>query len=94
MSVVTRLRCDGCNREVAWFEGYNRDTVPEGWHYWMRREEDGADDAHLCSWDCLVMWVHRRRPVRHDRVPVTFFPQTLISQPASEAADVITRTGA
>jgi hypothetical protein len=72
VSLVTRLHCDGCHREFDWYVGGRRDVAPAGWHYWTRTEEDGdgVDDAHLCSWSCLVVWVHRRRPVAHERVPM------------------------
>lgn len=72
MSIVTRLHCDGCHREIEWWEGAARDRVPGDWHYWscMDRDESGADDAHLCSWDCVVDWVHRRRPVSYKRCPI------------------------
>jgi hypothetical protein len=69
VSIVTRLHCDGCHRELDWFEGFRREHPPVGWFYAMWNQGEDGDDLHACSWTCFIAAIDRRRPVQAHLVP-------------------------
>lgn len=63
MTHITRVKCDGCNREIAVVHEGRR-WLPSGWF-----EIDGPYDrngesynaVHACSVDCIAAIAHRLR---------------------------------
>lgn len=60
MSIVTRVRCDNCNRELPFGSTYD-------WYEILRNdprefEEVGnSDRMDFCSIPCLIVWANARQ---------------------------------
>lgn len=70
MSIVTRIRCDTCNKERDWDEDGLPYYPPVSWFYVVTP----LSSAHACSWECLETWTNRKRPIDTSKLPVSPTP--------------------
>jgi hypothetical protein len=72
MSVVTRLHCDDCHREVPWHRDAVLGDLPGGWAEVYRQDDSGdrSETWHACTWDCLLAIYDRNRQVNAERLPI------------------------